>query len=140
VKPLRQDISQDCFSQYIGIPFKSRGRDRNGVDCWGLLRLIYREQLGIELPSYGEEYDSALDYRAVLTTIERHMHEWKPVTDARIWDAVLLRIRGLPIHLGTVIGEGRMIHVTRGISTCIEGYTSPLWRDRILGFFRHEQR
>ncbi len=44
---------------YIGLPFLERGRDpKKGLDCWGLVRLILREQFDHRLPSYTEFYDS----------------------------------------------------------------------------------
>ena len=39
------------WERYIGLPF---GDGPGEVTCWGLLRRVYAEQLGIDLPSYGE--------------------------------------------------------------------------------------
>ena len=50
------------YNKYIGLPYKENGRSTEGVDCWGLARLFYKHELGIELPSYTELYAGTVSY------------------------------------------------------------------------------
>ena len=37
----------------IGLPFRFGGRAvPDGLDCWGVVLVLYRDAFGIELPSY----------------------------------------------------------------------------------------
>ena len=128
------------FNQYIGLPFKPKGRDREGLDCWGLLRLIYLEQFGIELPDYAEHYEEDLDGQVIAGVVEFEIPCWTPVPrgQERQGDAILLRIKGEPMHVGFVLRKGLMIHIMKGIDSVTENYRSRKWEKRILGFYRYD--
>ena len=40
------------FSKYIGLKYKLKGRESSGLDCYGLVYLIYKEEKGIVLPDF----------------------------------------------------------------------------------------
>src|SRR5690606_9817186 len=44
-----QNKYEQIARQFLGIPYRHGGRDRNGLDCLGLVHLFYQE-LGIKLP------------------------------------------------------------------------------------------
>lgn len=125
------------WNQYVGIPFVSKGRDRLGCDCWGLLRLVYAEQFLIQLPSYIEEYESANNRYSIAAPIDQHRNKWLPVNDPRTGDGVLFCFSGIPCHIGVVTEIGLMLHITKGIDASIEPYLSSRWRSRVEGIYRY---
>ena len=40
------------LSRFIGIPFKVGGEDFEGCDCWGLVKLYFKQILDIDIPDY----------------------------------------------------------------------------------------
>lgn len=129
------------INDYVGLSFVARGRTRDGIDCYGLVRLIYRDQLGIELPSHLEDYDSLDDHAKIAAAIagEEYGFNWKQitVTEGELADIVLLRIHGMPLHMGFMIDARRMLHAQEHTNSCIESIHSPQWNRRVLGVFRH---
>ena len=127
------------LKEFIGIPFKSCGRDSSGLDCWGLLCLIYKERLGITLASYTDEYINAYFYSAISKVVNAHIPEWVPIKKGteQPFDVIIFRLRGLPVHIGMVVKPRQMIHVLSKLDTCLERYSTPLWDKRIRGFYRY---
>lgn len=121
------------------IPFADHGRDKAGLDCWGLVRLIYHEDLGIELPSMDTAYRDARDARAIEPAIGRESINWVEVEPGgeRRYDVAHMREGGRPMHVGLIVRPGLILHTTRGPGTHLARYPDPRWPAMIVGIFRH---
>ena len=129
---------------YRGIPYLDHGRDRSGCDCWGLVRLVYLEQFGVELPGYGAAYECSdlVDIDAIL---EGRTIGWSEVQDPRSGDVVLMAVRDRGVrcfHVGLVINPRRrqMLHVMTKTSVIVESWAAPAWARRVTGFWRYDAR
>lgn len=107
-------MSKIDFSKYIDIPFKLKGRDFDGVDCYGLICLVFKEELGITLSDF-----TNIDYECGWTKfgknhiLENISKEWELIKDNnfRVLDCHGFRDEtGLLAHIGINIGNNRFIH------------------------------
>ena len=64
---------------YTGLEFKDQGRDCNGLDCWGLTRLILSEQFGIAVPSYLNLYKGFYDGKNIIKAVTTESAKYLPV-------------------------------------------------------------
>ncbi len=127
------------WNRYIGIPFKEKGRELTQCDCWGLVRLIYGIEREIELPSYSELYASTEERQRLGDAILLEKQEsWREISSPEPFDAILLRMAGVPMHVGLVTKPLHMIHCARDIGTVHERYDSLRWKNKVAGFFRYE--
>lgn len=130
----------NTFDRYVGLPYLDRGRDLAGVDCYGLLRLVYAEILGIELPSYADDYRTAADDLAIASLIADELDPWDEVAKGgeREGDAVLMRSGRHLRHVGIVAdGRARLLHIERGDLSRIERYDLGPLAHRVAGFYRY---
>lgn len=126
--------------EYLGIPFKLDGRDRNGVDCYGLVYLVYKEQLGIELNSFSGIFKDT-DPKTMLEiarTMDKDRSNWLSPSKLQEFDMVQLRTGRHAFHVGIYVGNGLMLHTESGIDATIENLKSPLWASRLEWIYRHK--
>lgn len=126
---------------YVGIPFVAHGRAKDGADCWGLVRIILHDQFGIMLPIYADGYEDTSDRQGMARTIQSACVSGPFVrldeaTQTQAGDIIVLRLRGVPLHVGVVAGDGIMLHVHAGTDACLEDYTTQKWCHAVLGFYR----
>lgn len=106
---MRQTIN---FDRYVGLPWRAGGRDRAGVDCWGLVWLFYREQLGLEIPSYGGAYDSGCDAAECGGLIAQNVPlDWREAKGFTPGAVAVINRLGQPCHVGIVAPGRRLLHI-----------------------------
>lgn len=130
------------IDKYVGIPWKMGGRNKEeGLDCWGLVREFYKNELGVFLPAY-ESYskletgsEECSEFMHNNPTYE--MFEEVPIGEEQYGDVLFFSIRGVPIHVAIVIENGLMLHANESSQgVVIEKYRSLKWRKRLSEIYR----
>ncbi len=127
------------FEKYIGIPYVEKGRDESGVDCWGLVRLIYKNELDINLPSFTTEYEIS-DNERLEELFAQYKEGWESTDTPEVGDVVMFRIFGYEAHIGICVGDNKFLHVREGRDSAIESLDNPKWSKRITGFFKYSEK
>lgn len=100
------------ISDWIGKPYKDKGRGPDGWDCWGLVRAILMSERGITLPDYADAYITASDRYSVSQAVQAGLeHGWARVTKPKAFDLLILRIAGRPWHCAIMLNDRQFIHV-----------------------------
>ena len=118
------------WGRYIGLPFED-------CHCWALVAKIYREQLGVDLPSYGEISSSQLLRIARQMETGKDEPCWLPVTEPKAFDVVLMRVKTAVCHVGLATDSKHMLHTESGKDAVRVALRSPLIAGRIVGFRRY---
>lgn len=123
---------------FLGLPHVPLGRSPAGVDCWGLVHLVYAAH-GRLLPSYAGDYAS-IEERAEIAALigsAKVSSAWRQVDAPEPLDVLTFRHGKSDGHVGIVVRPGRMLHAMQGKLSCIEDYTLPRWACRLTGIWRY---
>ncbi|ALF02043.1 C40 family peptidase [Salipiger profundus] len=126
---------------YIGLPHVAFGRERDGCDCWGLVRLVYRERLGIDLPAYAPARACALEEAEIEALIGSAVTggDWVQVARPEAFDVLVFRRGGYRSHIGLVVDARFMLHSPE-TGSALADITAPRWRSRFEGAWRFRGR
>lgn len=126
------------YNKYIGIPYQEKGRDTTGADCWGLTRLIYKNEYDITLPSFSQNYEHS-DTERIAELFAQYKEGWVTQDTPIEGSIVLFRILGHVSHVGIMINSTQFIHTRDGQSAVIDSLEKPRWRNRISGFYTYSE-
>ena len=133
-------MSEISYRKYIGLPFKSGGRDFFGVDCYGLIVLIYEKEKGLHLWDTSD-YDMS-DYVKRDYMLSNYHRNWVPIDVDKVQELdVLLFVTdpdlpNIPTHVSLYMGENRMIHCMEDVAT----YTCQFKKGPMDKFFHSAYR
>ncbi len=104
------------FNEYVGINYCIN--NQNGVNCWGLVAMVYRDIFSDDLKLFHSENDS---FRAISTAFTKafteNKHGFKKVDDKADFDVVIMRSNRLT-HCG-IYYQGKILHSSRGAKQVI---------------------
>lgn len=124
------------IERYIGIPYEWNGRSFEKCDCYGLVILYYREELGIELTDYDHRRQAHSEFKNSEYLIENAHKEFVKVERPKAHDVILIRNKSeTPNHCGIVLGQ-RFLHCLEGVG-CVTSKIST-WHKRAHGIYRHK--
>lgn len=136
---MSKDI-QMIAAELVGIPYKDGGRDREGLDCYGLVLLFMRE-LGIELPDWEYERDWAKQGGNLL--IENYHEYAEQIGRAYMvpGDVIMFENHpGVANHLGVFLGAGKFIHVVEKAGVVIMRVNSQPHLRRMHSCYRMKRK
>lgn len=125
-------------NKYIGIPFLDKGRDINGIDCWGLVRLVYKQEYHIDLPNFSSNYE-ADDSEQMKDLLAQYKEGWEKIDAPTEGCIVLFNILGVESHMGIAISSTHFLHARDRRDSAIESFESVAWRNRITGFYKYSE-
>lgn len=107
------------YRNLLGIPYKENGRDYKGIDCYGLAIEVQKMN--------GKEMNDCLNGEGFKINCEK-------IENLEELCIIEFNVLGQPLHIGTYIGDGLVIHTTVRTGVIIE----PLYRleRRIRGLYK----
>lgn len=127
------------YTKYLLIPYKHQGRTFQGADCFGLLRLFYKEELSIDLPDFTEDYskDWWLHSNFFLDLCESY--GFVKTNEFALGNIVFFRNNGVKVgHVGVVLTDGMFLHMgTYGAN--ITSYTTGIYQRQLHSVYSYQK-
>ena len=118
---------------YLMIQFKWNGRDFDGCDCYGLIMLYYKHELGIKLRDYqhNQKHEHKIDAKYYK---DNALNDFEEVDKPRANDCVIMyNSKGERKHIGIILKNNVVMHITRRMGTI----SVPLRNIKPYKFYRY---
>jgi cell wall-associated NlpC family hydrolase len=132
-------IELNWSAGYVGTVYSDKDNGAAGCHCWGLLRLVFRQEKGIELPDFETVSPDDVDEIAALIHGAVDLGLWRRVDRPQAFDGALFRRGRHDSHVGVMIDRRHMLHSDREAGAAIvERIDAGRWASSFVGFYRHK--
>ena len=111
-----EQLLDEQYRAWKGVPYRSGGTTRRGVDCSGFVYVTYRDLLGIDVPRTTKELAKA----------------GKGVSRRKLsaGDLVFFKTGFFTRHVGIYTGRGTFLHASSSQGVTISSLDSSYWKRR----------
>jgi cell wall-associated NlpC family hydrolase len=144
-------VSTRWAERFVGLPYRGGGRSFAGVDCWGLVYLVYQHAAKVPVPTYDTvECDDLLAIARAVGDAHT-VGPWMlnpPQWAARAFDLAVMtgiaraeggRIRQGEVHVGVMVDATSVLHTEYRTESVIVPLGHPTVRGRLRKFLRHKE-
>ncbi len=108
------------IDSFLGTPYRFGGETRSGTDCSGLVKQVYRQYAGFDLPR-----DTKKLYKLVRKVESEDLAYGDLVFFSDGWYSVS--------HVGIYVGERKFVHSTKDLGVVVSSLDENYYRKRYRG-------
>jgi probable lipoprotein NlpC len=119
-------VPMNWWNDIVGLPYEKGGRTISGIDCWGLVILIFKKNFpSVELQNYGAVTVDEMKLIAETISDEKKSGTWVDIPHGaeKPFDIVVIPTVALgrmgEFHVGVVTRKGHILHAEEDAG-CIE--------------------
>ncbi len=133
------------YNNYTGFPYKHLGNSIDtGIDCFNLCRLVYKNELNIDIPYQTSDFCNIVDEDWYTKTHERWMEKaaseeygWVKVTEPKVYDIILMSLGSTHVvnHCALYVDRNKMLQTMLKHKSWIAPY-GKYYKQYTLGVYR----
>ena len=108
------------IDSFLGTPYRYGGEAKSGIDCSGLVRQVYKQYAGFDLP-----HDTKKLYKLVKQVGEEDLAYGDLVFFSDGWFSIS--------HVGIYLGERRFVHSAESFGVIVSSLDEDYYRKRYRG-------
>lgn len=120
------------YTDLLGIQYKKNGRDKEGLDCYGLVKILHN-RIGKNLPDYATPDDGG----SIISLINQGKLSCEELQAPEEGCIVLFQLGHFRLHMGVVLQDKqRFVHILENRNVAVERLDNRIWEKLRLGYYR----